>query len=230
MAMRFFTVAAALCWVLCTAVSRADDTSQALARRQTFVVQTLVDGQKADIGSGVVVARSGEILTIATAAHLVGRQDALRILDASRQQYYDVVGVSMLLDYDLALIRVRSQPAFPVEPAVPAAAQAGERVFLWGQPEESFWSLAGGVVQRTDAQIPGVYGSARIAIVCRVCTHGDSGSGVFDANGRFLGILTRAWSKPGGPIAFLEVEPAALITQEVQAQNSAAAAQGPTTP
>jgi S1-C subfamily serine protease len=142
----------------------------------------------------------------------------LRILDASRSAFYDVLNVQVIADYDLALIRVRAHADFPIAPAAIAPAVNGERVFVWGHTSEGLWQLATGSVQQTNAQIPGAFDGPRITIACAQCSHGDSGSGVFDEQGRLLGILTRAWSKKGGgPVLFIEVEPAELISQQVLA-------------
>lgn len=208
--------------VLAAAVAptaRADESALAQAKQQTFVVQVCTDEHHAAaIGSGVVVRRDGDTLTLVTAAHVVLQKGTLRILDTSRQSLYDVIDEQLLSDYDLALIRVRAQRAFPVVPVSFAQAAPGEPVFIWGHTGEGFWELASGSVRETNARIPGVSGSPRMTIECASCSHGDSGSGVFDAQGHLLGILTRAWSKSsGGPVLFIEVEPAALITQEVLA-------------
>lgn len=198
---------------------RADDGALAQSRQQTFLVQVCANERQAiAIGAGVVVARDGTTLTLATAAHIVAQRGELRILDIGRHAFYDVLGVHVIGDYDLALIRVRANPEFSISAATIAPPVTGERVFVWGHTGEGFWQLATGSVQQTNAQIPGVLGTPRITISCANCSHGDSGSGVFDEQGRLIGILTRAWSKKGGgPVLFIEVEPAALIFQEVLA-------------
>lgn len=200
------------------AQARADDAALAQSRRQTFVVEVCDTERHASaIGSGVVVARDGDTLVLATAAHTVAQRGTLRILDVSRDAYYDVLNVQTIDDYDLALIRVRSHPGFAITAADVATPVAGERVFVWGHTIDGLWQLATGSVQQTNAQIPGANGVARIAIECAQCAHGDSGAGVFDERGRLLGVLTRAWKKSGGPVLFIEVEPAALISQQVLA-------------
>lgn len=220
--MRIMPVWAALAALVVLAAAapsaRADENALAQTQRQTFVVEVCTSAHHAAaIGAGVVVARDGDVLTLATAAHVVSQKGTLRILDASRQAYYHVLDVRMLGDYDLALVRVRAQKRFSVAPVAYAQPIAGEPVWIWGHTGNGFWELASGSVRETDVQIPGVFGSPRITIACAACAHGDSGSGVFDAQGRLLGILTRAWSnKNGGPVLFIEVEPAMLISQEVQ--------------
>lgn len=200
--------------------ARGGESALAQNRRQTFVVEVCASESHASaIGSAVVVGRDGDVLTLATAAHVVSQKGTLRILDASRHAYYAVVHVHLLSDYDLALIRVRAQNSFPAAPASFAQPVAGEAVWIWGHTGSGFWELARGHVRETDAKIPGVFGSPRITIDCAACSYGDSGSGVFDAQGNLLGILTRAWSKAnGGPVLFIEVEPAALISQEILAE------------
>ncbi|HKU68053.1 MAG TPA: serine protease [Candidatus Baltobacteraceae bacterium] len=187
------------------------------SRRQTFVVQVCDGaGHASAIGAGVVVARDADTLTLATAAHVIEQHGTPRILDQSRTSYYEVLGVQTVPDYDLALVRVRAHADFDVAPPAPALPENGEPVWIWGHTGTGFWRLATGTVRDAVAQIPGTSGGSRITIECETCSHGDSGSGVFDAQGRLLGILTRAWSmKGGGPVLFIEVEPTALVSDAI---------------
>ena len=210
-------VIAAILFGLLPIPASADDAALAETKRQTFVVQSCPGTGKAIIGSGVVVARDRGILTIATAAHAIVPGDTLRILDVSRRAYYDVVGIKVLSEYDLALVRVRAQVHFSVAPVPIAKAAPDEPVWLWGHPPDTFWVVAKGSVIDAQAQIPGRSGSPRITIACESCAHGDSGAGVFDALGRLLGILTHKWSNAEGTIAFYELAPATIITQELKA-------------
>lgn len=212
------TLAALLLFLTAAPAARADEGALAQARAQTFVVEVCTDSHQAEIGSGVAIARDAGTLTIATAAHIVAQQGALRILDVTRRAYYDVLDERVLGDYDLALIRVRAQDTSPIAPAPFAQPVTGEPVWVWGHTGEGFWEIATGSIRDTAARVPGADGTPRIAIDCPACAHGDSGSGVFDAQGRLVGILTRAWSaKSGGPVLFIEVEPATLISQALLA-------------
>jgi S1-C subfamily serine protease len=213
-----FAVAFAAIVFLATAASaRGDQTALERARQQTFVVQVAFDDVHGDIGAGVVVARDADVLTIATAAHLLQHKGTLQILDTTRRDYYQVLGVDTFSDYDLALIRVRAQPANDVQPVQMAEPSAGETVAVWGNTGDGFWELATGAVVATGAQMPGEFGSPRIVISCAQCSFGDSGSGVFDAQGRLLGILTKGWRRANGASLGIEVEPAALVLQEALA-------------
>lgn len=192
----------------CGTPAVADQSPEALTRAQTFVVQSMIDDAKANIGGGVVVGRDGDILTLATAAHVLQDGAAIRILDTSRQGYYAVVEVRRLPEFDLALVRVRAQPQSP-RPVAMATAAPGDKVWVWGHPDGGFWSLATGVVTAVDAKLPSRNDAPRITIACDACAHGDSGSGVFNAKGELLGILTASWRLRGGPVMFLEVQPVA---------------------
>ena len=203
------------------ALARADG-SDSMARSRTFVVQALLPNGKADIGTGVIVDRRGDILTIASAAHVVGSSSALRILDTSRRAYYEVVDVRLVPKYDLAFVRVRAQKNSPPDAALFGKAAPGEAVWIWGNPEQAFWELATGTVQNASASLPDDAGVPRITIACERCSHGDSGSGVFNAAGRLGGILTAGWQKPGGPIEFFEVQPIAIVEQELKIERDVA--------
>ena len=197
----------------------ASSDTQGITRSQTFVVQSMIDDRRAQIGSGVVVNRDGDILTVATAAHVVRSGAPLRILDVSRKAYYAVIDVRKLRDYDIALVRVRSQSDFTAAPAQFASPVAGEPVWIWGNSQNGFWNLATGTVQSTTARLPGERGAPRITISCERCGAGDSGAGVFGAGGRLIGILTAGWRVPGGPVAFVEVAPLEPIVTELAARD-----------
>jgi S1-C subfamily serine protease len=194
------------------------------AREQTFVVQSTLTGTTGRIGAGVVVASDGGVLTVVTAAHGVNGIGALRILDTSRQSYYDVIDMHALADYDLAFIRVRAQSSFSVQPPAIATPVPGQPVWVWGHTGNGFWEVATGTVLDTQAHLPGEAGSPRITITCKACAPGDSGSGVFDAQGRLLGILTKGWVARDGTVAFIEVEPAALILEGLRAADASSLA------
>ncbi len=165
----------------------------------------MLDERRAEIGSGVLVGRDADVLTLATAAHVVSAATRLRILDATRRAYYDVLDVRLFPPSDVALIRVRAQPQFRVEPVAIALASTGDRIWLWGHPRDTFWTSATGVVQSIDAQLPGESGG-KILLSCDACAQGDSGSGVFTESGKLIGIVVGAWSKHGR-VLFTEVEP-----------------------
>jgi S1-C subfamily serine protease len=203
--MRFYAALAAFIYVVAAALPAcADDSVLARARLQTFVVQVAFDDQRGAIGAGVVVSRTADTLTIATAEHVVDQKGTLQILDVTRNNYYQVLDMQRLPDYDLALIRVRAQPQFVVNAPQTALPQTGEAITVLGHTGDGFWEQAQGTVVGT---------GARISIDCAACAPGDSGAGVFDSQGRLLGILTRAWKiKNGGPVLYIEVEPAAAFT------------------
>ncbi|HEV3153265.1 MAG TPA: serine protease [Candidatus Baltobacteraceae bacterium] len=193
--------------LLSAAAARSAESVQDHSRRQTFVIQCMLAEHRAEIGSGVVVARAGDVLTLATAAHLVRRGLPLQILDESRQDYYHVLGVSVVPGYDLALVQVRAQDAFPVEPVEFGTAAAGEPVWLWGNPGNQFWQFTTGSVLASDAQLPGAGIARHITIDCAACTYGDSGSGVFSQDGKLVGILSSGWQDKAGHLLFVQVEP-----------------------
>lgn len=216
---RFWTALAVFVVLAAVApAARAGETALNQSQAQTFVVQVAFDDERGAIGAGVLVARDGDVLTIATAAHVIAQKGTLQILDVTRRIYYHVLDVQALPDYDLAFIQVRASDQFAVVPAQIASPVAGEPVAIWGNTGDGFWVPAAGNVLRTSAQIPGEFGTPRITITCQSCTFGDSGSGVFNAQGRLLGILTRAWRKKNGPVLYIEVEPASLIAQELLAR------------
>lgn len=186
--------------------ARAGQTAEDLARRQTFVIQSMLDDRNADIGSGVVVGRISDVLTIVTVAHLAGIHRPLRILDESRAAYYQVLDVRIVPGYDLALVRVRAQPGFAVEPALFAHAVPGEPVSVWGNPGNAFWVRSSATVAGLAVQLPGQT-AERITIDCPTCSFGDSGAGVFGPDGGLIGIVSSGWRNGAGHVMFVQVEP-----------------------
>jgi S1-C subfamily serine protease len=197
--------------------AQGSSSAQASTKLQTFVVESIIGDGRAAIGSGVVVAREGDVLTLVTAAHVLHNGSPLRILDTSRRSYYDVVGIRVLPEHDLALVRVEAQLQSPPEQATFAKPTAGEPVWVWGNPGDSFWSISTGRVVNTAAHLPRKDGAARFTIACDACSFGDSGSGVFNSQGQLLGVLTAGWKEPGGPVLFQEVQSVSAFEDAIAA-------------
>lgn len=214
--MRVLEVAVILTLALPLPALGDDGTAQAATKAKTFVVQSMLDDKRAEIGSGVVVSREGDVLTLATAAHLVSQgTGSLRILDLSQRSFYQVIDVRTIAGYDLALIRIRAQSGFRVEPAGLATPVPGEAVWVWGNPGNSFWTLSPGTIQAVDASLPGQSTGHRITMTCATCSFGDSGAGVFSPDGKLIGILTAGWRAQRGPVLFIEVQPIMPIAREL---------------
>ena len=223
--MRWVVVAAVLTLGLRLPALADDRSAQAATKAQTFVVQSMLDDKRAEIGSGVVVSRDGDVLTLATAAHIVSQgSESLRILDLSRQSFYQVIDIRTIAGYDLALIRIRAQSGFPVEPAGLAAPVPGEPVWVWGNPGNSFWTLSPGTIQTVDTRILNQAADHRITMSCDTCSFGDSGAGVFTTDGKLIGILTAGWRVKNGPVLFIEVQPVTPIARELFAESARAQA------
>jgi S1-C subfamily serine protease len=184
----------------------AESSAQTSTKLQTFVVESIAGDGQAAIGSGVVVAREGDVLTLVTAAHVLHVGSPVRILDTTRRSYYDVVGIRVLPAHDLALVRVEAQLQSPPDQATFAKPLAGEPVWVWGNPGDSFWSISTGRVVSTSPHLPHKDGAARFTIACDACSFGDSGSGVFNSRGQLLGVLTSGWNEPNGRVLFEEVQ------------------------
>lgn len=142
------------------------------------------------ICAGVVVADTAEHVMVWTARHCL--RHALRYVEFRDGSTVDGRTVNVRLGSgtaDVALLglpakrlatRLRSVPAFRDE--VPLE---GEPVTVVGHPEGRTWSSCSGTV----ASMAMPTGMSSFAVRCPDCTYGDSGAGVFDADGRLVGMI-----------------------------------------
>lgn len=146
-----------------------------------LVVRTL-DAQERPVaaGSGVVVAR-GKVVTncqlLARASQIQVRQD--NVSYGAELEYPDVAR-------DLCQLNVRNLPAPPAEIGSYRSLRVGQRVFAIGSPRGTELSMSDGIVsslREGDADSPRIETTAGV-------TRGTSGGGLFDTDGRLVGITT----------------------------------------
>lgn len=146
-----------------------------------LAVRTL-DAQERPLaaGSGVVIAR-GKVVTncqlLARASRIQVGQD--NVSYGAELEFPDVAR-------DLCQLNVRNLPAPPVETGSYRNLRVGQRVYAIGSPRGAELSMSEGIVsslREADADAPRIETTAAVS-------RGTSGGGLFDSDGRLVGITT----------------------------------------
>jgi tetratricopeptide (TPR) repeat protein len=143
-----------------------------------LIKTSLGDGPRGKQGSGVVVAPG----LVATNAHVIqGGHDPLVI---KGQASWPVTQIRTDSDHDLCLLTVPGLPLPAAEPG-PDLLEVGQMVFSVGYPE-------GRGPVRAQGRLLGnwFFGESRLLQSDALTHHGSSGGGLFDAQGRLLGLTT----------------------------------------
>jgi Flp pilus assembly protein TadD len=157
--------------------------------------------QDSSVGSGIIIARSGDLYTIATNRHVVcgsgsrnkvpaGETYELGLADG---QKYRVTATSVKLigtDLDLAIVQFRSSRKYPVvQLGSTSALKVEDVVYTAGFPlaQPGFSFNQGKVIAAVDRRITDDRGGYSIVYNADTLP-GMSGGGVFDRNGQLLAI------------------------------------------
>ncbi|MQB00679.1 MAG: trypsin-like serine protease [Actinobacteria bacterium] len=165
------------------------------------------------LGSGVIVANEGRL--VLTAKHVTeGAQKIVVALD-DRTKYEGTV-VWAAKDADLALIKLKGCGKLPEEPTlrVRTDPQLGEPIYVIGNPLGVHAILTQGHVASERIDGGDLFVDVSIA-------PGNSGGGVFDANGKLIGIVVAAvvWRNGGTSVSLSGVNvaiPVAVICGELK--------------
>jgi S1-C subfamily serine protease len=161
-------------------------------------------GSDAGVGSGFVLARSGEI---ATNAHVVAQESTLKRARAVYVEFADGnrVKASIVGDdpnADVALLHVDPQGLTlrPLPLGESARAQVGEPVVAIGSPFGERQSLSVGVISATDRSIASLtdFNIAGALQTDAAINPGNSGGPLVDSHGRVLGINQQIKTNSGG--------------------------------
>ena len=146
-------------------------------------------------GSGVIIAKQGNIYTVLTANHVVASLAQEYSIRTHLEKNYRAIRIQRLpkndRDIDLALVQFQSREQYPVAPMGESErAVVGSSIYVAGYPlpiafgSERKLEFTGGIVSsRLDRRSSG-YGLRYQAVTRR----GMSGGPVFDADGRVVGI------------------------------------------
>jgi S1-C subfamily serine protease len=145
------------------------------------------EGKYIGKASGVFISPDGLLVTNAHVATAAKGGDIVAQL--STHAFYEVkkiVGVNPA--YDIAVLQFQASEVPFVRINTAIIAQAGDRVWAIGSPKGLEGSISEGVISRPQRQIKGVDFIQFTAPISR----GSSGGGLFNLNGRMLGITTAA--------------------------------------
>ncbi|GAC1311404.1 MAG: hypothetical protein NVSMB21_20780 [Vulcanimicrobiaceae bacterium] len=142
-----------------------------------------VDG----IGSGTIVAKNGTTIRVLTAKH-VATFGALtiRFEDGTRVPAHVSSAVP---DRDLAIVEadVPASLAAELHAVTVAEPRSQDSIHVWGSGLNGP-AFEPGAVARVGGDLPDGAAHGRYALACALCHEGDSGGGVFDLQGRLVGV------------------------------------------
>ena len=148
--------------------------------KSVFIVEGLgPDGRVVTQGSGVVVAAQG----IATNCHVVVGTAAIRIRRGTMR--WDAVVAHVHPSQDLCQLHVPGLSAPSVAIRSSTAVQPGERVYAVGAPQGLELTISEGIVSGIRE-----HEGIRLIQTTAPISPGSSGGGLFDANGRLIGLTT----------------------------------------
>lgn len=176
--------------VLATVAFGASATSDAFARDRSNegAVVIRASGATLDgIGEGTIVAVSGSTVRILTAKH-VATYGPLTILfeDGTRASAHVL---ETMPDRDLAIVEADVAPDFArsVHAAAIAAPLEADPIHLWGNGRDDKAPMVA-AVGIPGADLPDGAAKGRFAFACSRCHEGNSGAGLFDADGHLVGV------------------------------------------
>jgi S1-C subfamily serine protease len=199
-----FTVATILCADRTPSFAQSPE---AIEKDETVVI-VATDRLAKRIGAGVVVSKCGSALIVATAAHNVATGGLT--VETQSGARLNVLKVETIPGFDLALLTTSAYVG-PVFIATFGSPTLGADVHVWGHRLEKPYVESSGSILDLDPLLPEGPANGRFAIDCQSCGHGDSGGGVFDADGRLIGILEGARRDSSGQLAFVQCEPIAPL-------------------
>ena len=158
-------------------------------------VTVIINGQNP--GSGVIIAKKENTYFVLTAKHVVATEDEYEIVTNDGQQYIlDYRRVKKIPDVDLALVQFTSNQNYSVAKIGDSdAATEGQGIYISGWPHPG-QAITDRIFQITTGYISGrAFGVAEEGydlVYTNITRSGMSGGGVFDAQGRLIGIHGRA--------------------------------------
>ncbi|MBI5101580.1 MAG: trypsin-like peptidase domain-containing protein [Nitrospirae bacterium] len=130
-------------------------------------------------GSGVVIGPG----TVVTNRHVVESGSEIRVID--RGTVYPASVLYADREYDLCALWVTGLTAPPADMASSQTIRVGQRVYAIGSPRGLELSISDGLVSAIRS-----YGSFPVIQTNAPISKGSSGGGLFDADGRLVGVTT----------------------------------------
>jgi len=152
----------------------------------TLIVSEYSDGS--GHGSGFIFSRDGDDYYVMTNRHVIEGADSVAI-GTYGQDAYVAQDITILPGADLAVLRFESEKDYEIATLAPADTTEGQDVFISGWPAPGNTGQL--IRQFTDGRISGFLNDpvdGYQMIYTNVTRRGMSGSGVFDAAGRVVGV------------------------------------------
>jgi S1-C subfamily serine protease len=176
------------------------------------------------IGAGTVVAKSGTLVRVLTAAH-VATYGSLQVrLDDGVKVPAHLVAI--LPGRDLALIdaELDADDAASLRVAPLANPRAEQAVHVWGSGNDGP-AYETAVVESVGRAMPDGPPHGRYALGCKLCHQGDSGAGVFDGRGELVGVYIGYFEMASGRLSVAEAPESDLRISAVPLSDGAGHAQ-----
>jgi len=166
----------------------------------------------APLGSGVIVAASGLVLTNSHVVDGVDRHEIL-LTDGRR------IGASLLgtdPETDLALLQADQDGLPTIEFAEDAGARVGDAVLAIGNPFGVGQTVTMGIISALGRDQLGINTFENFIQTDAAINPGNSGGALVDVNGRLLGINTAIYSRSGGSLGIGFAVPVATARHVVR--------------
>ncbi|GAC1387611.1 MAG: hypothetical protein NVSMB31_00200 [Vulcanimicrobiaceae bacterium] len=155
-------------------------------------------------GSGVIIGVRGG-LRIATAGH-VGALGNARVVTQAGEELA-VTSVHFVSGYDLALLQTAPASMSYVPARRGQTVTRNQAVEIWGYGDSSSPRMLAATVVSPRIIFPATPETAKLALTCELCAHGDSGAGAFTQDGSLIGLVVARWSDRAHTISVMETEP-----------------------
>ncbi len=167
---------------------------------------------QSSLGSGVIVAAQGYILTN---NHVVEGADEIAVmLPGSTVAEARVVGTDP--ETDLAVLQVAAKDLQPITFAEPASVQVGDIVLAVGDPFGVGQTVTQGIVSATGRNRLGINTFENFIQTDAAINPGNSGGALVDTSGHLIGINTAIYSRSGGSQGIGFAIPVSLARQVME--------------
>ena len=192
------------------ATAKASDLPTNRLNEGAVVVLGHVPGIKAS-GAGTVIAENGTTIRVITANHVATFGNlTINFEDGT------AVPAHVLVAYpqnDLAIIEatVDATHAAAIRPAVVGVPRSNEPVHIWGSGNAGP-ALESGAIAHVGDALPDGPANGRYPLNCDTCHRGDSGGGIFDAQGDLVGVYVGYFETDASRLSVAELLPARALS------------------
>ena len=167
------------------------------------------DEPQVGLGSGVIVSKSGYILTN---NHVVEESDSIEvILNDSRHAVAKVIGTDP--DTDLAILKIELDRLPVITLGSSESLAVGDQVLAIGNPFGVGQTVTGGIVSALGRNQLGINTFENFIQTDAAINPGNSGGALVDVNGNLQGINTAIYSRSGGSMGIGFAIPVATARQ-----------------